>query len=141
MTKKAELKTKETTASVDAFIAKQPEAIAADCRTIMQLMKKATGEEARMWGPGIVGYGRYAYKYETGREGEWMITGFSARKANLTLYIMMGFEEEAALMEKLGKHSTGKSCLYIKKLSDVDLKVLEKLIVKGVKAMAKMRIK
>lgn len=141
MTKKAELKTKETTASVDAFIAKQPEAIAADCRTIMQLMKKATGEEARMWGPGIVGYGRYAYKYETGREGEWMITGFSPRKANLTLYIMMGFEEEAALMEKLGKHTTGKSCLYIKKLSDVDLKVLEKLIVKGVKAMAKMRIK
>lgn len=141
MTKKAELKTKETTASVDAFIDKQPEAIAADCRTIMQLMKKATGEEARMWGPGIVGYGRYAYKYETGREGEWMITGFSPRKANLTLYIMMGFEEEAALMEKLGKHTTGKSCLYIKKLSDVDLKVLEKLIVKGVKAMAKMRIK
>jgi len=141
MTKKAELKTKETTASVDAFIAKQPEAIAADCRTIMQLMKKATGEEARMWGPGIVGYGRYAYKYETGREGEWMITGFSPRKANLTLYIMMGFEEEAALMEKLGKHTTGKSCLYIKKLSDVDLKVLEQLIVKGVKAMEKMRIK
>jgi len=141
MTKKAELKTKETNASVDAFIGKQPEAIAADCRTIMQLMKKATGEEARMWGPGIVGYGRYAYKYETGREGEWMITGFSPRKANLTLYIMMGFEEEAALMEKLGKHTTGKSCLYIKKLSDVDLKLLEKLIVKGVKAMAKMRIK
>ena len=141
MIKKAELKTKETNASVDAFIAKQPEAIAADCRTIMQLMKKATGEEARMWGPGIVGYGRYAYKYETGREGEWMITGFSPRKANLTLYIMMGFEEEAALMEKLGKHTTGKSCLYIKKLSDVDLKVLEKLIVKGVKAMAKMRVK
>ena len=141
MTKKAELKTKETTASVDAFIDKQSETVAADCRTIMQLMKKATGEEARMWGPSIVGYGRYAYKYETGREGEWMITGFSPRKANLTLYIMMGFEEEAALMEKLGKHTTGKSCLYIKKLSDVDLKVLEQLVVKGVKAMAKMRIK
>jgi len=141
MTKKAELKTKETTASVDAFIDKQSETVAADCRTIMQLMKKATGEEARMWGPSIVGYGRYAYKYETGREGEWMITGFSPRKANLTLYIMMGFEEEAALMEKLGKHTTGKSCLYIKKLSDVDLKVLEKLVVKGVKAMAKMRVK
>ena len=141
MTKKAELKTKETNASVDAFIDKQSETVAADCRTIMQLMKKATGEDARMWGPSIVGYGRYAYKYETGREGEWMITGFSPRKANLTLYIMMGFEEEAALMEKLGKHATGKSCLYIKKLSDVDLKVLEQLIVKGVKAMAKMRIK
>ena len=138
---KAELKTKETTASVEAFIAKQPDAIAADLRTIMGLMKKATGEDPKMWGPSIVGYGRYAYAYESGREGEWMITGFSPRKANLTLYIMMGFEEEAALMQKLGKHTTGKSCLYIKKLSDVDLKVLESLIVKGVKAMAKQRIK
>ena len=138
---KAELKTKETASSVDAFIAKQPAEIAADCRTIMALMKKATGEEPKLWGPSIVGYGRYAYKYDTGREGEWMITGFSPRKANLTLYIMMGFEEEAALMQKLGKHTTGKSCLYIKKLADVDLKVLESLINKGVKAMAKQRIK
>jgi hypothetical protein len=138
---KAELKTKETTASVGAFIAKQPADIGADCRTIMGLMKKATGEDPKLWGPSIVGYGRYAYKYDTGREGEWMITGFSPRKANLTLYIMMGFEEEAALMQKLGKHTTGKSCLYIKKLADVDLKVLESLIVKGVKAMAKQRVK
>lgn len=137
----AELKTKETTASVDAFVAKQSPDIAADCRTIMGLMKKATGEDPKMWGPSIVGYGRYAYKYETGREGEWMITGFSPRKANLTIYIMMGFEKEAALMKKLGKHTTGKSCLYIKKLSDVDLKLLEVLIVKGVKAMEKMRIR
>ena len=138
---KAELKTTETTASVDAFIAKQPADIAADCRTIMGLMRKATGEDAKLGGASIVGYGRYAYTYDTGREGEWMITGFSPRKANLTLYIMMGFEEEAALMEKLGKHTTGKSCLYIKKLSDVDLRVLESLIVKGVRAMAKQRIK
>jgi hypothetical protein len=138
---KAELKTKETTASVEAFIAKQPADIGADCRTIMGLMKKATGEDPKLWGPSIVGYGRYAYKYDTGREGEWMITGFSPRKANLTLYIMMGFEEEAALMQKLGKHTTGKSCLYIKKLSDVDLRVLESLIVKGVRAMEKQRIK
>ena len=138
---KAELKTKETAASVDAFVAKQPPDIAADCRTIMGLMKKATGEDPKMWGASIVGYGRYAYKYETGREGEWMITGFSPRKANLTLYIMMGFEEEAALMRKLGKHTTGKSCLYIKKLADVDLKVLETLIVKGVKAMEKQRVR
>jgi len=138
---KAELKTKETAASVDAFVAKQPPDIAADCRTIMGLMKKATGEDPKMWGASIVGYGRYAYRYETGREGEWMITGFSPRKANLTLYIMMGFEEEAALMRKLGKHTTGKSCLYIKKLADVDLKVLETLIVKGVKAMEKQRVR
>jgi hypothetical protein len=138
---KAELKTTETTASVDAFIAKQPADIAADCRAIMGLMRKATGEDTKLWGASIVGYGRYAYTYDTGREGEWMITGFSPRKANLTLYIMMGFEEEAALMEKLGKHTTGKSCLYIKKLSDVDLRVLESLIVKGVRAMEKQRIK
>jgi hypothetical protein len=138
---KAELKTKETTASVETFIAKQPADIAADCRTIMGLMRKATGEDPKLWGASIVGYGRYAYTYDTGREGEWMITGFSPRKANLTLYIMMGFEDEAALMEKLGKHTTGKSCLYIKKLSDVDLRVLESLIVKGVRAMAKQRIK
>ena len=138
---KAELKTTETTASVDAFIAKQPADIAADCRAIMGLMRKATGEDPKLWGASIVGYGRYAYTYDSGREGEWMITGFSPRKANLTLYIMMGFEEEAALMEKLGKHTTGKSCLYIKKLSDVDLRVLESLIVKGVRAMAKQRIK
>jgi hypothetical protein len=138
---KAELKTTETTASVDAFIAKQPADIAADCRAIMGLMRKATGEDTKLWGASIVGYGRYAYTYDTGREGEWMITGFSPRKANLTLYIMMGFEEEAALMEKLGKHTTGTSCLYIKKLSDVDLRVLESLIVKGVRAMEKQRIK
>ncbi len=138
---KAELKTKVNEASVDAYIDQQPADIAADCRTIMGLMKKATGEEPKLWGGSIVGYGRYTYKYDTGREGEWMITGFSPRKANLTLYIMMGFEEEAALMQKLGKHATGKSCLYIKKLADVDLKVLETLIVKGVKAMAKQRVK
>lgn len=138
---KAALKTKETASSVDAFIAEQPAAIAADCRVIMALMNKATGEEPKLWGPSIVGYGRYAYKYDTGREGEWMVTGFSPRKANLTLYIMMGFEKESALLKKLGKHTTGKSCLYIKRLSDVDLKVLESLITKGVKAMAKQRIK
>jgi hypothetical protein len=138
---KAALKTKETASSVDAFIAKQPADIAADCRVIMGLMQKATGEEPKLWGPSIVGYGRYAYKYDTGREGEWMITGFSPRKANLTLYFMMGFEKETALLQKLGKHTTGKSCLYIKKISDVDLKVLESLITKAVKATAKQRIK
>jgi hypothetical protein len=137
---KAELKTKETTASVDAFIGKQPEARAADCRIVMDLMKKATGEEPKLWGPSIVGYGRYAYKYETGREGEWMITGFSPRKANLSLYILSGTEEEP-LLAKLGKHKAGKGCLYITRLSDVDLKVLEKLIVKGVKAMENQRVR
>ncbi|MBK8497800.1 MAG: DUF1801 domain-containing protein [Flavobacteriales bacterium] len=138
---KAELKTKVNEASVDAFIDKQPEAVAGDCRAIMKLMKKATGEEPKMWGASIVGFGRYAYEGASGRSGEWMVTGFSPRKTNLTLYIMMGFEKEAAQMKKLGKHTTGKSCLYIKRLGDVDMKVLEELIVKGVKAMAKTRVK
>ena len=138
---KAELKTKVNEASVEAFIDKQSADVAADCRIISKLMKKATGEEPKMWGASIVGYGRYAYEGASGRSGEWMITGFSPRKTNLTVYIMMGFEKEAALMKKLGKHTTGKSCLYIKRLSDVDLKLLEELIVNGVKAMAKTRIK
>jgi hypothetical protein len=138
---KTELKTKETKASVEAFIDKQPAAVAADCRLIIQMMKKATGEGPRMWGASIVGFGRYAYQGASGRSGEWMITGFSPRKANLSLYILMGFEKEAALMKKLGKHSTGKGCLYIKQIRDVDLELLEELIVKGVKAMAAQRIK
>jgi Domain of unknown function (DU1801) len=138
---KVELKTKENKASVEAFIDKQPESVAADCRAIVKLMKKATGEEPRMWGTSIVGFGRYVYEGASGRSGEWMITGFSPRKANLSLYILMGFEKEAALMKKLGKHSTGKGCLYIKQLSDVDPKLLEELIVKGVKALASKRVR
>ncbi|HOZ41167.1 MAG TPA: DUF1801 domain-containing protein [Flavobacteriales bacterium] len=137
---KAELKTKETTASVEAYLATQPDDTVADCRIIVALMQKATGEEPKMWGTSMVGYGRYAYKGKSGREGEWMVIGFSPRKAALSLYILMGFEKEDTLMKKLGKHTTGVGCLYIKKLSDVDLKVLETLIVKGVKAMAKQRV-
>ena len=138
---KATLKTTATTGSVDAFIAKQPAEIAADCRTIIALMKKATGEEPKLWGPSIVGFGKYAYKYESGREGEWMLTGFSPRKANLTLYILSGLDGAGAQLAKLGKHTTGNSCLHIKRLSDVDLKVLEQLIVKGVKGLEKMRVR
>ncbi|MBK9289655.1 MAG: DUF1801 domain-containing protein [Flavobacteriales bacterium] len=138
---KVELKTKVNEASVDAFIDQQPADVAADCRTVMSLMKKATGEEPRMWGAAIVGFGRYAYEGASGRAGEWMVTGFSPRKANLSLYILSGLDTETALLKKLGKHTTGKGCLYIKQLSDVDVKVLEELIVKGVKAMAKQRVK
>lgn len=138
---KAELKTKETTASVDAFIDKQPAAVAADCRILVKLMKKATGEEPKMWGAGMVGFGRYHYKGKSGREGEWMVTGFSPRKTALSLYILMGFEKEAALMKKLGKHTTGVGCLYIKQLADVDMKLLEELVLKGVEAMEKQRVR
>lgn len=138
---KAELKTQANTASVSAFIDKQDAEVAADCRTIIKLMKKATGEEPKMWGATIVGFGRYAYKGASGREGEWMLTGFSPRKANLSLYILTGLDKSAALLKKLGKHTTGKGCLYIKRLSDVDLNVLDELIAKGVKGLEKMRVK
>ncbi|MEO8069302.1 MAG: DUF1801 domain-containing protein [Flavobacteriales bacterium] len=138
---KAELKTKETKASVDAFIERQPEEVRADCHKLVKLMTKATGEGPRMWGTSIIGFGRYTYEGKSGRSGEWMVTGFSPRKANLSIHILMGFEKEAALMKKLGKHSTGKGCLYIKQLADVDMKLLEQLVVKSVKAMAKLRVK
>jgi hypothetical protein len=88
-----------------------------------------------MWGKSIIGFGSYHYKYESGREGEWMLTGFSPRKQNLTLYIMPGFDEYDGLLKDLGKHTTGVSCLYIKKLEDIDTKVLKKLVSKSVKKM------
>lgn len=138
---KAELKTKENDASVDAFIEQQTPEVAADCRAIMKLMKKVTGEPPRMWGTSIVGFGRYHYKGASGREGEWFVTGFSPRKANMTVYVLTGLDKSAALLKKLGKHSTGKGCLYFKRLSDVDPKVLEELIAKGVKGLEKMRVK
>lgn len=138
---KAELKTKVNEASVADFIGKQPEAVAADCRILITLMQQATGEEPRMWGASIVGFGRYTYKGASGREGEWMVIGFSPRKVSLSLYIFAGFEKEAALMGKLGKHSTGKGCLYIKRLAEVDLTVLEELIGKGVEATEGMRVR
>jgi hypothetical protein len=91
-----------------------------------------------MWGTSIVGFGSYHYKGASGREGDWMLTGFSPRKQNLTLYIMPGFEDYDSLMKNLGKHTTGKSCLYIKKLEDVDTKVLKELVTKSVKKMKQM---
>ncbi|MGI9626661.1 MAG: DUF1801 domain-containing protein, partial [Longimicrobiales bacterium] len=91
-------------------------------------MEEVTGEKPVMWGDSIVGFGRYQYNYKSGREAEWFVAGFAPRKAALTLYIMSGFEGHAALMEKLGKHTTGRSCLYIKKLSDVNEEVLAELV-------------
>jgi hypothetical protein len=103
-----------------------------DSFKILEMMKKITKEEPKMWGPSIVGFGNYHYKYESGREGDFFITGFSPRKQNLVLYIMPGFKRYTELMNKLGKYKTGKSCLYIKKLEDVDIKVLKELISKSV---------
>ena len=107
----------------------------ADVKKIAAMMRKATGKNARMWGSGIVGYGEYHYKYASGREGDFMITGFSPRKQSISVYIMPGFASFGGLMKKLGKHKTGKSCLYINRLSDVDEKVLQKLIDDSVKLM------
>ena len=103
-----------------------------DSYEILNLMKDVTGEEPTMWGSSIIGFGSYHYKYASGREASWFLTGFSPRKQSLTLYIMEGFEKYDELMSKLGKHSTGKSCLYIKKLEDVDMKVVRELVDKSV---------
>ena len=134
----AELKTKPNKASVKKFLgAVKDEKRRDDCFQVLEIMKKITKEEPIMWGPSIVGFGSYHYKYESGREGDMCITGFSPRKQNLTFYILSGFKRYSELMKKLGKHKTGSSCLYINKLEDVDLKVLKQLISDSVKYMKK----
>ena len=132
----AELKTQRNKASVNAFLnsVENPQR-RKDAKTVLGLMKELTGLKPEMWGTSIVGFGTYHYKYASGREGDFMLVGFSPRKQNLTLYIMPGFERYPSLMKKLGKHSTGKSCLYINKLEDVDLSVLSDLIKSSVKYM------
>ena len=132
----AELKTRKTSASVNAYV----NAIAdrqkrSDCKAIAKLMRDATGHRARMWLSSLVGYGSYDYKYASGREGTWFICGFSPRAQNIVIDIMPGFSGFKKLMNKLGKYQTGKSCLYIKKLEDVDQKMLEQLISGSVKEM------
>ena len=128
-----ELKTKPTKVTVATFLEAQSEERKRECRAIIALMKKATKAQPKMWGPSIVGFGAYHYQYASGHEGDMCMTGFSPRKAALVLYVVPGFERYGDLMERLGKYKTGKSCLYVKKLSDIDLGVLEKLIVAGVK--------
>ena len=138
----AELKTKKTKASVSAFLNKIADAQRRkDCQTVLDFMKQATGEEPKMWGSSMVGFGTYHYRYASGREGDWPIIGFSPRKTDLTLYIMPGFENAQSLMAKLGKYKIGKSCLYIKKLADIEIPVLKKLIDTSVQKMAKHRVK
>jgi hypothetical protein len=137
----AELKTKPTTASVTKFLnGVSDKTRRDDCFAVLEMMREVTKEEPAMWGSSIVGFGRYRYKYESGREGEWPITAFSPRKGDLTLYIVPGFDSDPALMKRLGKHKTGKSCLYIKQLADLDAKVLKQLIATSVKKLASQRI-
>ena len=134
----AGLKTKATAASVTEFLnAVEDRGQRADCRAIAKMMREATGKRAKMWGASMVGYGSYHYKYASGREGDYFLTGFSPRKQATTVYIMPGFSGYDALMKKLGKYKTGRSCLYIKRLDDVDSDVLQELITRSVADMRK----
>jgi Domain of unknown function (DU1801) len=134
----AELKTKLNDASVDDFLNSiKDEQVREDCWTIVEIMQEATKADPQMWGTSIVGFGAYRYKYASGREGDWMLTAFSPRKQNITLYLYGDFEGRDELMAQLGKHSCGKACIYIKRLSDVHLPTLKKLIKGSVKHMLK----
>ncbi|MEM8634409.1 MAG: DUF1801 domain-containing protein [Pseudomonadota bacterium] len=104
-----------------------------DAETLLELFARVTGMTAKMWGPSIIGYGSYHYKYESGREGDMCMTGFSPRKANLVLYVISGYKKLGGQLDRLGKHKIGKSCLYINKLADIDMDVLEEIIVAGLK--------
>lgn len=110
----------------------------ADAEVLVEMMRRVTGCEPKMWGPTIIGFGRYHYKYDSGREGDFLMTGFSPRKANLVVYTMPGYEDLEEMLARLGKHKIGKSCLYINKLADVDLGVLEEIIVAGVVEMRRL---
>ena len=129
MAKTADVKTKKNEASVEGFLNTiKDEETRNDCFEIVQMMKKASKEEPKMWDSSIIGFGEYLYKYESGREGDTMKIGFSPRKQNITLYILLGADPENPLLKKLGKYTTGKGCLYIKKLAHIDKKVLQELI-------------
>ncbi len=128
-----QLKTTETSAPVQQFLdAVADEAKRADSWKLVEMMAKVTGAEPKMWGPSIVGFGSYHYRYESGHEGDMCVLGFSPRKAAFSLYLSCQIDRHAALLAKLGKHKTGKGCLYVKRLADVDLKILETLLAEGV---------
>ena len=136
----SELKTRPTAASVPEFLGQQGDQRRADCEAVLRMMEAGTGEGAEMWGAAIVGFGRYAYTGSNRKTFEWPNVGFSPRKNDLTLYLMPGFEQRAELLGRLGKHKTGKSCLYLKKLADVDAGVLRAIIEGCARAMAPRRI-
>ena len=129
----AEMKTRPTEASVAKFIANVDASRREDCATLLALMQQATGAPPKLWGSSLVGFGDHHYVYESGREGDWFLTGFAPRKANLTLYVLNGFPGQDELLAKLGKHKLGKGCLYLNRLDDVHLPTLKKLIAASVK--------
>lgn len=130
------LKTQKTKASVTAFIKRiADDERRKDCQTLVRIMKKVVGAAPKMWGSSIVGFGHYHYKYATGRENDWFLAGFSPRKKDLTIYLMSGIDRHDALLPRLGKYKTGKSCLYIKRLADIDMAVLEELLAESMRHM------
>lgn len=135
----AEIKTKQTKQSVEKFLnAIDDESRRKDCFKVLDMMKKITKEKPVIWGNGVIGFGTYHYKSKSGQEGDWFMTGFSPRKQNLTIYIIAGFKQYPDLLKKLGKYKiSGGSCLYLNKLSDIDLSVLNKLVTESVKYMKK----
>jgi hypothetical protein len=136
---KTENKTQQTDDSVADFIAAVPDAQKReDSQTLVKLMSEITGEEAKLWGPSIIGFGSVHYKYESGREGDMGVTGFSPRKNALTIYLVDGFDKYTSLLGKLGRFKTSKVCLYVKKLADINMDVLKELITKSVDATRKM---
>ncbi len=135
----SEPKTKKTTASVREFLDSIEDIEKRkDCRQLATMMRKLSGKRARMWGTSIVGFGEYHYKYKSGREGDWPVTGFSPRKQNISVYIMPGFSKYEKQLAKLGKHKHSVSCLYIKRLADIDVDVLQEIVSDSIQCMAKM---
>lgn len=135
----SELKTKPTGASVAQFISAIPDPVRrGDCRTLASLMRRATGAKAEMWGESIVGFGRFHYRYDSGREGDWFLAGFSPRKQDLTVYVMGGLKDNAALLAKLGAHRMSAGCLYLRRLAEVDLAVLEAIVARSAATLRAM---
>lgn len=133
VSKRAQPKTRLTGSPVPRFLATVPDTLRGDCQTVADLMQMATNAPAEMWGTSIVGFGRRVSTYADGRKAEWMEAAFAPRKGNITLYLNTGFDGSEALLAKLGPHTMGKSCLHIKRLSDVSLPVLEKLVAESVR--------
>lgn len=132
----AELKTKPTRAGVRAFLRAIEDPVRrADCLELLAMMRDASGKPARMWGTSIVGFGSYHYRYASGREGDWMVTGFAPRKRDISVYIMPGFDDYAPLLDKLGRHKTGRSCLTIRTLDEIDRKTLKRLVSRAIEDM------
>lgn len=135
----AELKTKPTGASVEKFLESiKDEQILADCRAVAAIMAKVTKAKPRMWGKGMVGFGEYRYQYASGREGDWMLTALAPRKGKFTVYVMPGYDGAAELRKQLGKHTGGGSCIHIKRLTDVHVPTLTKMITASVKHLKKI---